>query len=46
MKVGTTLIQALVWNLGTCRHGEKGEIQVEALPGLEYRYMAQGRNIP
>ena len=28
-KSGMTLIQALVWNVGTCRSDEKGETQVE-----------------
>jgi len=30
MKAGMTLIQAYVWNVGTCCSDEKGEIQVEA----------------
>ena len=29
-KGGMTLIQALVWNVGTCRPDVKGETQVEA----------------
>ena len=29
-KGGATLNQALVWNVGTCRSDDKGEIQVEA----------------
>lgn len=29
-KGGVTLIQALVWNVGTCRADVKGETQVEA----------------
>jgi len=28
-KGGATLNQALVWNVGTCRSDDKGEIQVE-----------------
>jgi len=28
-KDGVTLIQALVWNVGTCRSDDKGETQVE-----------------
>ena len=28
-KDGATLNQALVWNVGTCRSDDKGEIQVE-----------------
>jgi hypothetical protein len=28
-KDGATLIQALVWNVGTCRSDDKGETQVE-----------------
>ena len=28
-KGGVTLIQALAWNLGTCRPDDKGETQVE-----------------
>jgi len=30
-KDGMTLIQAFVWNVGTCRFDDKGEIQVEDL---------------
>jgi hypothetical protein len=30
---GVTLDRALVWNVGTCRLDEKGEIQGEALRG-------------
>jgi hypothetical protein len=44
-KGGVNLIQAFVWNVGTCRPDGKGEAQVEDPRGREYRCGAQGRTI-
>lgn len=41
---GVTLLQALVRNVGTCRPDAKGDVQVEAPRGPEYRCGAQGRS--
>ena len=40
------LVQALVWNVGTCRLDVKGEAQAENLQEPEYRGKAQGRMTP
>jgi len=40
------VVQALVWNVGTCRLDVKGEAQVEILREPEYQYKAQGRMAP
>jgi len=40
------IIQAFVWNMGTCRLDAKGDTQVEVPQELEYRCKAQGRNNP
>jgi len=40
------LVQAHVWNVGTCRLGVKGDAQAEILQELEYRYKARGRMTP
>jgi len=40
------VVQALVWNVGTCRLDVKGEAQVENLREPEYRCKAQGRMTP
>ncbi len=45
-KDGVNLIQALMWNVGTCRSDVKGEAQVEAPQEPEYQSRAQGRSIP
>ena len=37
------VVQALVWNVGTCRLDVKGEAQVEILREPEYQCKAQGR---
>ena len=36
------MVQALVWNVGTCRFDVKGEAQAENLQESEYRCKAQG----
>ena len=45
-KDGVNLIQALMWNVGTCRSDVKGAAQVEAPQEPEYRSRAQGRSDP
>ena len=45
-KDGVNLIQALMWNVGTCRSDVKGEAQVEAPQEPEYQSRAQGRSDP
>jgi len=37
------VVQASVWNVGTCCSDAKGVCQVEDPQGIEYRYGAQGR---
>jgi len=41
---GMNLLQAFVWNVGTCRSNVKGDPQVETPQGKEYRCRTQGRN--
>ena len=41
---GVNLVQALKWNVVTCRSDVKGEAQVEAPQEPEYRCREQGRN--
>ena len=41
-----SLIQALVWNVGTCRLDAKGATQAEIPRGSEYRGEAQRRSNP
>jgi len=41
---GVNLMQALVWNVGTCRPDVKGAAQVETPREPEYRGGAQGRS--
>ncbi len=41
---GVSPTQARAWNLRTCRLDGKGEVQVVAPQGPEYRCEAQGRN--
>ena len=43
---GVSSAQALVRNVGTCRLDAKGDLQVEAPRGAEYRCEAQGRTGP
>jgi len=45
-KGGVSAFQACLRNLGTCRSDAKGEVQVEAPRGPEYRCGAQGRITP
>jgi len=39
-----TLIQAFMWNLGTCRGDAKGAFQVAVPQEIEYQCTTQGRN--
>jgi hypothetical protein len=41
-----SLIQAFVWNVGTCRFDAKGATQAETPQESEYRCEAQGRSNP
>ncbi len=41
---GVTFVQALVWNLGSCRSDAKGAGQAETLQDPEYQYGAQWRS--
>ena len=41
---GVTFIQALVWNLESCRSDVKGDIQAANLQEFEYRCGAQWRS--
>ena len=43
---GVSLIQAQMWNLGTCRLDVKGATQAENPQESEYRCGAQGRSNP
>ena len=43
---GVSLIQAQMWNLGTCRLDAKGATQAEIPQEAEYRCEAQGRSNP
>jgi len=43
---GMNLIQAFVWNVGTCRPDVKGEAVVEVPRRREYQSRSQGRNNP
>ena len=43
---GVILIQAFVWNVGTCRLDAKGATQAETPQESEYRCEAQGRSNP
>ena len=45
-KGGASSVPALTGNVGTCRHDVKGDAQVEAPRGPEYRGEAQGRINP
>jgi len=45
-KDGVNLMQAHMWNVGTCRTDVKGEAQVEAPQEPEYQSRAQGRSDP
>lgn len=41
---GMTFVQALIWNLGSCRSDAKGAIQAETLQESEYQSGAQRRS--
>ena len=41
-KAGMKLIQAQVWNRGTCHVDVKGDFQSETLKGIEYQCNIQG----
>jgi hypothetical protein len=41
---GVKLIQAQVWNRGTCHVDVKGDFQSEILKGIEYQCNVQGRS--
>ena len=43
---GVNSVQALVWNVGTCRPDAKGEAQAADPREPEYRCGAQGRSHP
>jgi hypothetical protein len=45
-KDGVSVIQAWVWNVGTCRLEAKGDTRVVAPHASEYRSGAQGRHTP
>ena len=45
-KGGASSVQALMGNVGTCRHDAKGDVQVEAPQGQSPRCVAQGRINP
>ncbi len=45
-KGGVILVQALAWNVGTCRCDAKGKVQGADPPGQKYRCTAQGRINP
>ena len=45
-KGGASSVQALMGNVGTCRHDAKGDAQVEDPRGQKSRCVAQGRINP
>ena len=45
-KGSANLIQALVWNVGTCRSDVKGEIQVEETTRMKVPMLGTGADHP